>query len=235
MVLTGKAIWNRLNHVDPSRRLHVLPLGQLRVDFQAASIDVHLGQHFLIPAKSSAGYLDPARPASGGGRSQSDCTALAEGTLASRGAVDPVLWEHHLERLSVPINGELFLHPRHFALASVYEYIKVPKDLCADVVGRSTWARVGLVVAMATFVHPGYSGCLTLELQNLGEMPIRLRPGLRVAQLVFRETIDRARSDNELAQQPWSAGQLACSYAPEYWPVISPDDRELLRQLDVWP
>jgi deoxycytidine triphosphate deaminase len=46
---------------------------------------------------------------------------------------------------------------------------------------------VGLLVATAIFVQPGFSGCLTLELVNHGESPIALYPGSRIAQLVVHE------------------------------------------------
>ncbi len=54
--------------------------------------------------------------------------------------------------------------------------------------GRSSWGRVGLIVATAVTVQPGYGGCLTLEIQNLGSVPIKLYPGLRVAQLMLWKT-----------------------------------------------
>jgi dCTP deaminase len=53
------------------------------------------------------------------------------------------------------------------------------------VVGRSTWGRLGLTVATAIGIHPGFAGTLTLELRNLGETPLTLHPGDIVAQLFF--------------------------------------------------
>jgi dCTP deaminase len=50
---------------------------------------------------------------------------------------------------------------------------------------RSSWGRLGLIVATAAMVQPGYKGCLTLELVNSSESPIALYPGLSVGQLVF--------------------------------------------------
>jgi deoxycytidine triphosphate deaminase len=58
--------------------------------------------------------------------------------------------------------------------------------MSADVVGRSSWGRLGLIVATAVFVHPGFRGCLTLELVNEGDSPIALSPGVRIAQLAVR-------------------------------------------------
>jgi dCTP deaminase len=53
----------------------------------------------------------------------------------------------------------------------------------ALVLGRSTWGRLGLNIATATTVQSGYKGCLTLELRNLGESPLPLTVGTRIAQL----------------------------------------------------
>jgi dCTP deaminase len=64
------------------------------------------------------------------------------------------------------------------------EFLRLPPHLAAEVLGRSSWGRVGLLVATAIFVQPGFSGSLTLELVNHGESPIALYPGCRIAQLV---------------------------------------------------
>lgn len=53
------------------------------------------------------------------------------------------------------------------------------------VTARSTWAREGLSIATATLVEPGYEGIVTLELANLGQVPIALYPGLELAQITF--------------------------------------------------
>jgi dCTP deaminase len=89
------------------------------------------------------------------------------------------------ERVVVPFGEHLWLHPRHFILAATLEYLALPDDLSANVVGRSSWGRLGLIVATAVFIHPGFRGCLTLELVNEGDSPIALLPGSRVAQLTL--------------------------------------------------
>jgi dCTP deaminase len=89
------------------------------------------------------------------------------------------------ERVVVPFGEELWLHPHHFVLAAALEFIGLPDDISAYVVGRSSWGRLGLIVATAVYVQPGFHGCLTLELVNEGDSPICLTPGTRVAQLVL--------------------------------------------------
>ena len=94
---------------------------------------------------------------------------------------------------------KLWLHPRHFVLAATLEFIGLPDDMSAYVVGRSSWGRLGLVVATAVYVQPGFHGCLTLELVNDGDSPIRLTPGTRIAQLVVHrlEHPSPARDDDD--------------------------------------
>jgi dCTP deaminase len=91
------------------------------------------------------------------------------------------------ERLVVPLGEHLILHPGHFILGASLEFIRMPLDLAGEVLNRSSWARMGLMVATAVFVQPGYSGVLTLELVNMGNVPMKLRPGLRIAQLVVMQ------------------------------------------------
>jgi dCTP deaminase len=88
----------------------------------------------------------------------------------------------------VPFGGEYILHPGTFVLAATLEWIRMPMNLAAYVIGRSSWGRRGLIIATAAGVHPGYTGCLTLELTNVGEIPIAIKPGFPICQL-FLHTI----------------------------------------------
>jgi len=79
------------------------------------------------------------------------------------------------------------LHPNQFILGSTLEYLKLPKDVMAYIIGRSSWGRLGLIIATATLINPGFAGVITLELTNVGEVPISLFPGLRIAQVSFHK------------------------------------------------
>jgi dCTP deaminase len=87
----------------------------------------------------------------------------------------------------VPFGGTFFLHPGSFVLAVTLEWLVVPTDLAGTVTGKSRWGRRGLNVATATLVHPSFVGCLTLELANIGEHPITLKPGVTICQLSLQE------------------------------------------------
>ena len=85
----------------------------------------------------------------------------------------------------VPFDETFVLQPSDFALATSLEYICFPNHLMAFVEGKSSLGRAGLLIATATQVAPGFRGCVVLELFNAGTVPVLLRPGMRIAQLVF--------------------------------------------------
>jgi dCTP deaminase len=99
----------------------------------------------------------------------------------------------------VPLGGRYYLHPRCFVLGVTLEWVRLPSDHAGYVIGRSSWGRRGLNIATAIGVHPGFTGCLTLELSNVGEIPIGLQPGMEVSQLFIHKAdgddqrLDRSR------------------------------------------
>jgi dCTP deaminase len=88
----------------------------------------------------------------------------------------------------VPFGKEFILQPRGFVLGVTLEWIRLPSNLAGYVVGRSSWGRRGLIIATAAGVHPGFTGCLTLELSNVGEIPIAIKPGISICQLFLHKT-----------------------------------------------
>ena len=80
------------------------------------------------------------------------------------------------------------IHPGEFVLASIYEYIKLPDNIAAQIQGRSSYARLGLIIhTSAGWVDPGYSGHLTLEIVNVNKIPIKLYSMMHIAQILFFE------------------------------------------------
>jgi dCTP deaminase len=90
------------------------------------------------------------------------------------------------------------LQPGEFVIARSLEYVQLPAGVRAQALGRSSWGRLGLVVATATLIQPGFRGTITLELTNLGNTPIVLEIGLPIAQLTFTQDEIKSRS-------PWRA------------------------------
>jgi dCTP deaminase len=109
------------------------------------------------------------------------------------------------ERYEIPFDAKFLLHPGSLALVPTLEWIKLPPDLIGTVTARSTWAREGLSIATATLIEPNYEGIATLELANLGQIPLALYPGLRIAQIAFAAVVgDTKRSPENKAQFPLS-------------------------------
>jgi dCTP deaminase len=87
--------------------------------------------------------------------------------------------------MDVDASGGPFDLPSHqYVLACTVEKFKLPRDVVALCIGKSTYARCGLVVN-TTPLEPGWEGQLTLELYNAAPMPIRLWPDEGVCQIVF--------------------------------------------------
>jgi dCTP deaminase len=82
----------------------------------------------------------------------------------------------------VALGDRYILHPGQFVLGVTLQWIRMPAHLGAYVIGKSSWGRRGLVIATATVVHPGFTGSLTMELANVGEVPLELVPGTGICQ-----------------------------------------------------
>jgi dCTP deaminase len=61
--------------------------------------------------------------------------------------------------------------------------LRLPGCLSGYVTGKSSLGRHGLVIETAAGIHPHFSGCLTLELANVGEVPLEIYPGMEVCQI----------------------------------------------------
>jgi dCTP deaminase len=102
----------------------------------------------------------------------------------------------------VPFGTNFVLHPNRFVLASTLEWIRLPSACAAFVVGKSSLGRRGIIIETASGVHPGFSGCLTLEIANVGEIPVKLVAGMMIGQL-FVQGVD----GNTCATKSSLAGQ----------------------------
>jgi dCTP deaminase len=108
--------------------------------------------------------------------------------------------------LQIPAGG-WDLEPGPLVLGWTRERVKLPTAgrLAARVEGKSGLARIGLGIHVtAPVIHSGFEGTIQLEIINHGPMPIRLRPGLPICQLVFEVTLgtpDKGYEGQFLGQQ----------------------------------
>ena len=76
------------------------------------------------------------------------------------------------------------LDPGTFVLTEAVEHFTMPHDLYGIVDGKSTYARAGILVNV-TAIEPGWRGVLTMEIANVGPMPVLLYPLQGIAQVAF--------------------------------------------------
>jgi len=84
------------------------------------------------------------------------------------------------------VGPECIIPPNSFALARTEEYFRIPRDVLVVCVGKSTYARCGLIVNV-TPLEPTWEGYLTLEISNTTPLPAKVYGGEGIAQLLFFE------------------------------------------------
>lgn len=197
-VLNRVNIIKRMEENDYAKKLVVTPLLS-KDQIGPASIDVRLGSSIIIPKKIFVDKQDVT-----------DRTTIKE--------VERRLYD----RTRLKYHDKFMLHPNQLILGVTFEYLSLPHDLFCTIMSRSSWGRLGLVVATAAAVQPGYKGCLTLELVNLSESPVALYPGLPVGQLVFqRVVVDEGKFEY--------SGRYACpteAEAPKFFTKTSDAEME---------
>ncbi len=163
MILNEKRIIERIIEKDPHKKIVVTPIIDSGHQFGPSSLDLRLGTEFKIIKNSRQTHIDPL--------DESDVVYA-----------EPV----HIKPLE-----PFVLHPGQFVLGCTLEYLKLPEDIAGRLEGRSTWGRLGLQIhSTAGFVDPGFCGNLTFELNNVGNVPISLYAGVRIAQISFYESED---------------------------------------------
>lgn len=110
--------------------------------------------------------------------------------------VDP----KHFDRRSfvnVQTKDSILIPPNSFALARTVEYFRIPRNVLAICVGKSTYARCGIIVNVTPF-EPEWEGYVTLEISNTTPLPARIYANEGIAQVIFLESdelCDRSYAD----------------------------------------
>jgi dCTP deaminase len=157
--------------------------GRIKIDpwdpalVQPASVDLRLGDSFRVFHNHRASAIDLRQPP-----------------------------DNLTEEVVVPEGESFVIHPGEFCLGRTLEWVELADDIVARIEGKSSLGRLGLIVhATAGFCDPGWKGTLTLELNNLTRVPIKLYPGLEIAQLSFM-MLDRP------AERPYGSRDLGSHY-----------------------
>jgi dCTP deaminase len=101
--------------------------------------------------------------------------------------VDP---KHFDPKSFVDFTGEICLiPPNSFALGRTVEYFKIPRNVMTICVGKSTYARCGIITNV-TPLEPGWEGHITLEISNTTPLPAKIYAGEGIAQILFFESAE---------------------------------------------
>lgn len=141
--------------------IKIQPMPDLGVALGTVSLDLRLGYEFMVYRTTSRPFID---------------------------VKDSSTFEGLTELVSKKRDEHFIVHPGEFVLASTLEMVGLPLNLAARLEGKSSLGRLGIVIhSTAGKVDPGFNGRITLEISNIGTLPVMLYPEMRICQLVFEE------------------------------------------------
>lgn len=169
MILSDTTIRERSRYVLQSQEMlriepfaeHTKEPGQLSYGLSSYGYDLRLGRNFLLFSDLSCGIVDPLEIAA---------------QIEQKKSLGQVCERRDVDQIIIPAGG--------FALAESMELIQMPEDCLGVILGKSTMARVGILLN-TTPLEPGWRGIITLEISNVNKLPCRLRAGQGVGQLIF--------------------------------------------------
>lgn len=163
-VLSRKNIKDRMELVSPKECRVVITPLPSEEDWDRDAVNLRLGNHFLLSQSPPPPFI-----------------LLDQNKLAHT-------------RVHVPWADYLVLPPHHTVLGATLEFIKLPLDLSGQILTRSSIARTFVVIETAPWIHPGYRGCLTLEIANVSNTSVLLHPGMPIGQLLLL-TVDLTEAE----------------------------------------
>lgn len=117
--------------------------------------DVRVGSQFKIFTNVNSEVVDPKQ-------------------FSARSFVDVDAGDH----------GYVLIPPNSFALCETVEYFEIPRDMLAVCVGKSTYARCGIIVNV-TPLEPEWKGKITIEISNTTPLPAKIYANEGIAQIIF--------------------------------------------------
>jgi len=142
-------------------KIDIIPRPNLKEQVGPASIDFRLGNEFRIFNHIKKPFIDPK---------------------------DPSSFKGLTTMLRLKKDEPFVLQPNQFVLGVTKEELYISEAVGARIEGKSSWGRLGLIVhSTAGYIDPGFKGRLTLEMLNIGQVPILLRPGIKICQIAFED------------------------------------------------
>jgi dCTP deaminase len=100
--------------------------------------------------------------------------------------IDPAIEQNWMNPVEMVDDEPFLLGPHSLALGSTLETVSLGTKVAAQVDGRSSVGRIGMLIHVtAGWIDPGFNGTVTLELVNLAHVPVKLYPGMRIGQMIF--------------------------------------------------
>lgn len=157
MILSDKDIKKYINE----GKIKIYPKPNFKEQLGSASLDLRLGNEFRIFDHIKKPFIDIKNPKS---------------------------FKNITQLLKIKKGEPFVFQPGQFVLAVTLEEVSLADDIAARIDGRSSLGRLGIVVhSTSGHIDPGFIGKITLEIENIGMMPILLYPGTRICQLVFEK------------------------------------------------
>ena len=119
--------------------------------------------------------------------------------------------------------GQGFLfHPLQTVLVSTLEYVKLPPNIFLSLTMRSSYSRLGL--SISSIVEPGYCGCISMELTNVNNTPVKITVGSRIAQARFYRM---EKETNYFSKER----KYICQVRPEVSLANGDEERAILKKI----
>jgi dCTP deaminase len=159
-ILSRSEIRERMKReVDNPTSLVITPLLEEDDALDSDSINLRLGSYFLLPRFFQQPFFCP----------DSKSSSFLQVSV------------------HVPLGDYLVVPAHQTVLGATLEFIKLPRNVSGQILTKSSVARTFIVIETAPWIHPGYRGCLTLEIANVSNTPLLLYPGRFMAQLVLMD------------------------------------------------
>lgn len=156
-------------------KISITPFDEKNV--QPASVDLHLDRNFLIFDTVNHTLIDVKEP------------------------VDSLM-----RKIEIDEERPFILHPGEFALGMTFEEIGVGNDVVGRLEGKSSLGRIGIIIhATAGYLDPGNRLKLTLELSNIGRLPVKLYYKMPIAQMSFTPL-------SSACEKPYGSSSLGSKY-----------------------
>ena len=143
-----------------SGKIKITPAPDLKTQLGSCSLDLRLGDTFRVFESGVQAIIDPHKNAS---------NEFTKEVVVKRGKA-------------------FVMQPGDFVLGVTVEKIEVPDDLTGRLEGRSSIGRLGIVIhSTAANIECGFKGHITLELANMGKLPVALYPSMRICSVSFEQ------------------------------------------------